>query len=179
MLDFDDLPRRAGRAARAAATHRGGAAVRRPDQHPVHERHDRRAEGRDAHAPQHRQQRLLRRRGACGSPSGDRLCIPVPLYHCFGMVMGNLGCVTQAPRWCIPARRSSRARARGGRGRALHGALRRADDVHRRARPSAISRVRPVVAAHRHHGRRAVPGRGDEAGRRAHAHAATSRSPTA
>ena len=23
----------------------------------------------------------------------DRLCIPVPLYHCFGMVMGNLGCV--------------------------------------------------------------------------------------
>ncbi|WP_424217943.1 AMP-binding protein [Thauera humireducens] len=23
---------------------------------------------------------------------GDRLCIPVPLYHCFGMVMGNLGC---------------------------------------------------------------------------------------
>ena len=25
----------------------------------------------------------------------DRLCIPVPLYHCFGMVMGSLGCVTQ------------------------------------------------------------------------------------
>lgn len=25
----------------------------------------------------------------------DRLVIPVPLYHCFGMVMGNLGCVTQ------------------------------------------------------------------------------------
>src|SRR6185503_17411931 len=24
----------------------------------------------------------------------DRLLIPVPLYHCFGMVMGNLGCVT-------------------------------------------------------------------------------------
>ncbi len=24
----------------------------------------------------------------------DRLCIPVPLYHCFGMVMGNLGCLT-------------------------------------------------------------------------------------
>jgi len=24
----------------------------------------------------------------------DRLCIPVPLYHCFGMVMGNLGCVS-------------------------------------------------------------------------------------
>lgn len=25
----------------------------------------------------------------------DRLIIPVPLYHCFGMVMGNLGCVTR------------------------------------------------------------------------------------
>jgi fatty-acyl-CoA synthase len=24
----------------------------------------------------------------------DRVCIPVPLYHCFGMVMGNLGCTT-------------------------------------------------------------------------------------
>ena len=26
--------------------------------------------------------------------AGDRLCIPVPLYHCFGMVMGNLACLT-------------------------------------------------------------------------------------
>ncbi len=25
----------------------------------------------------------------------DRLCIPVPLYHCFGMAMGTLGCVTK------------------------------------------------------------------------------------
>ena len=27
--------------------------------------------------------------------AADRLCIPVPLYHCFGMVMGVLGCVTK------------------------------------------------------------------------------------
>ncbi|MEO8600671.1 MAG: AMP-binding protein, partial [bacterium] len=26
--------------------------------------------------------------------SADRLCIPVPLYHCFGMVLGNLACLT-------------------------------------------------------------------------------------
>jgi len=26
--------------------------------------------------------------------SEDRLCIPVPLYHCFGMVLGNLACFT-------------------------------------------------------------------------------------
>ena len=25
----------------------------------------------------------------------DRLCLPVPLYHCFGMAMGTLGCVTK------------------------------------------------------------------------------------
>jgi fatty-acyl-CoA synthase len=30
---------------------------------------------------------------AMGLKAGDRLCIPVPLYHCFGMVMGNLACV--------------------------------------------------------------------------------------
>ncbi len=30
---------------------------------------------------------------AIGLKQGDRLCVPVPLYHCFGMVMGNLGCV--------------------------------------------------------------------------------------
>jgi len=29
-----------------------------------------------------------------GFTSSDRLCIPVPLYHCFGMVMGNLACLT-------------------------------------------------------------------------------------
>ena len=46
----------------------GRAAVRRPDQHPVHERHDRLPEGRDAHPPQHPQQRLLRRRAAAATP---------------------------------------------------------------------------------------------------------------
>jgi len=34
----------------------------------------------------------------CASSMGfsdqDRLCIPVPLYHCFGMVMGNLACLS-------------------------------------------------------------------------------------
>ena len=32
----------------------------------------------------------------------DRLCIPVPLYHCFGMVMGALGCVTQGAAMVFP-----------------------------------------------------------------------------
>src|SRR5690349_8885490 len=33
----------------------------------------------------------------------DGLCIPVPLYHCFGMVMGNLGAVTNGATMVIPA----------------------------------------------------------------------------
>jgi fatty-acyl-CoA synthase len=34
---------------------------------------------------------------------GDRLCIPVPLYHCFGMVMGNLACVAHDATMVYPA----------------------------------------------------------------------------
>ena len=33
----------------------------------------------------------------------DRLCIPVPLYHCFGMVMGTLGCVSTGATMVFPA----------------------------------------------------------------------------
>jgi fatty-acyl-CoA synthase len=32
----------------------------------------------------------------------DRLCIPVPFYHCFGMVMANLGCTTHGATMVIP-----------------------------------------------------------------------------
>jgi fatty-acyl-CoA synthase len=38
-----------------------------------------------------------------GFTEQDRLCIPVPLYHCFGMVMGNLGCVTHGATMVYPA----------------------------------------------------------------------------
>ena len=34
----------------------------------------------------------------------DRLCIPVPFYHCFGMVLGNLACVTHRACMVIPAK---------------------------------------------------------------------------
>ncbi len=33
----------------------------------------------------------------------DRLCIPVPLYHCFGMVMGVLGCVSHGATMVLPS----------------------------------------------------------------------------
>jgi fatty-acyl-CoA synthase len=35
--------------------------------------------------------------------AGSRLCIPVPLYHCFGMVMGNLGCITRGATMVLPS----------------------------------------------------------------------------
>ncbi|WP_395725927.1 AMP-binding protein [Nakamurella sp.] len=38
----------------------------------------------------------------CGYTADDRVCIPVPFYHCFGMVMGNLGAVTNGATMVIP-----------------------------------------------------------------------------
>ena len=35
--------------------------------------------------------------------TGDKVCIPVPLYHCFGMVIGNLGCLTHAATIVYPS----------------------------------------------------------------------------
>jgi fatty-acyl-CoA synthase len=35
--------------------------------------------------------------------AGERLCIPVPLYHCFGMVMGNLACLTHGAAMVYPS----------------------------------------------------------------------------
>jgi fatty-acyl-CoA synthase len=39
---------------------------------------------------------------ATGIEPGSRVCIPVPLYHCFGMVMGNLGCLTHSATMVYP-----------------------------------------------------------------------------
>jgi fatty-acyl-CoA synthase len=36
---------------------------------------------------------------------GDRICIPVPLYHCFGMVMGNLCATTYGATMVYPSER--------------------------------------------------------------------------
>ncbi|HWI34285.1 MAG TPA: AMP-binding protein [Lapillicoccus sp.] len=39
----------------------------------------------------------------CRYTEEDRVCIPVPFYHCFGMVMGNLACSTHGAAMLIPA----------------------------------------------------------------------------
>ena len=39
----------------------------------------------------------------CRYTPADRVCIPVPFYHCFGMVLGNLACTTHGACIVIPA----------------------------------------------------------------------------
>ncbi|MEE3327360.1 MAG: AMP-binding protein, partial [Myxococcota bacterium] len=40
---------------------------------------------------------------ACMHTANDRVCIPVPFYHCFGMVMGNLACSAIGSTMVIPS----------------------------------------------------------------------------
>ena len=69
--------------------------------------------------------------GAQNLDEDDRLCIPVPLYHCFGMVMGSLGCVRIH---MVSVRRlRSGLVPQGDLGREMHLGLRRADHVRRDA----------------------------------------------
>src|SRR3984957_5533955 len=39
----------------------------------------------------------------CGYSESDRICLPVPLYHCFGMVLGNLAATSHGACVVIPA----------------------------------------------------------------------------
>jgi fatty-acyl-CoA synthase len=39
----------------------------------------------------------------CNYTEADRICIPVPFYHCFGMVMGNLAATSHGAAMVIPA----------------------------------------------------------------------------
>ena len=162
---------RAARARRALPTTRSlraaktGLTEHRHHQHAVHLGDDRLPQGRHAHAPQHPEQRLLHRR-APEVHRDDRICLPVPLFHCFGIVLGVLAALTHGS-----------TRRHGREFDPVHGArrdpegagdraLRRADDVHRRAGTPDVRHVRPHVAAHRHHGGLAVPDRDDAAGHR-------------
>jgi len=38
----------------------------------------------------------------CGYTDKDRVCIPVPFYHCFGMVLGNMACTVHGATMVIP-----------------------------------------------------------------------------
>ena len=71
---------------------------------------------------------------ACGYTPVDRVCIPVPFYHCFGMVLGNLACTTHGAAMVVPAAGfDATAVLRTCEAGALHQPVRGADHVHRRA----------------------------------------------
>ena len=76
---------------------------------------------------------------AFGYTELDRVCVPVPFYHCFGTVIGNLACVTHG----ADDRDSSALVRRPGDaahdpGRILHEPARCADDVHQHALPPGL-----------------------------------------
>ena len=105
----------------------------------------------------------------CGYTEHDRICVPVPLFHIFGMVIGNLGATTRGACLVYPAPsfdpRATLAAIAEERCTSLYGVptmfiAELAELDAGRSRP-----LRPELAAHRDDGRLALPGRGDEAGR--------------
>ncbi len=109
--DWDALRRaRGGGRARGAARARGRAAVRRPDQPPVHERHDGLPQGRHALAPQHPQQRLLRRRGLRLHARRTGSASPCPSTTASAWSWATWAAPRTARAWSSRRRRSSPAR---------------------------------------------------------------------
>ena len=98
-----------------------------------------------------------------GYTPDDRLCLCVPLFHCFGCVIGVLGAFTHGACLCPVEAFDPKRVLETVAPRALHRALRRADDVHRGARVPGLRALRPDVAAHRRHGRRALSRAADAA----------------
>ena len=99
----------------------------------------------------------------------DRLCIPVPFYHCFGCVMGSLNCVVHGSTMIIPSEHFDPLQTL----RAI--STERCTAVHgvptmfiRSARPSRLCPVRPRLPADRHHGRFPLSHRGYARGHRPH-----------
>ncbi len=139
---------------------------RRRHQHAVHVGHDRLPQGRHAHAPQHPQQRLLHRRAPeasrpttasacrCRSSTASAACSACSrsLTHGATLVMVE----SFDPLLVLAAIQKERATALYGVPTMFIAELDAPDVRH----------VRPDVAAHRHHGRLAVPDRDDEAGHR-------------
>ena len=112
---------------------------------------------------------LRRRPRPDASPPQDRLCAPVPLYHCFGCVIGSmLSRRLRRRRWCC--RPPSSIRSPRCEAIARASAARSSTASPPCSSPNSII---PISAkfdlrtpAHRHHGRRALPRRSHETRRR-------------
>ena len=173
LLDSPEWEALLARRRAASARELRRARLRRPDQHPVHERHDGLPEGRHAQPPQHPQQRLLRRRGLRLTTSTTASASRCPSTTASGWSWATSAATTHGAAMVRARRRRSSPRpcshAVAGRSAA------RASTACRRC--SSPSSSHPEFdgydlssAADRDHGRLAVPDRGHEAGDRAHAH---------
>ena len=100
---------------------------------------------------------------------GESLCIPVPLYHCFGMVLGNLAAAAYGVAMVFPGEVFDAGETLAALdAERLHRGARGADDVRGDARPPGLRALRPLRHADRDHGRGALPGDPDAAGRAGH-----------
>ena len=101
----------------------------------------------------------------------DRVCIPVPFYHCFGMVLGNLACTTHGACIVVPGEAyeplAALASVQAERCTSLYGVptMFLGELDHPRFAEFDLS-----SSAHGHHGRVALSHRGHEARAGAHAH---------
>ena len=84
---------------------------------------------------------------ACRYSELDRICIPVPFYHCFGMVMGNLACDHARRVHGHPERRLRRRR--DARRRSRTSAARRSTACRRCSSPSSPIRASPSTTSRR------------------------------
>src|SRR5271156_6836269 len=95
----------------------------------------------------------------------DSLCIPVPLYHCFGMVLAVLASVSSGAAMVFPGEAFEPAATLRAvadeRCTALHGV----PTMFIAARSRGFCAIRFVLATHRHHGRFPVSDRNHEARR--------------
>ena len=99
------------------------------------------------------------------------MCIPVPFYHCFGMVIGNLANLTHATTTVLPAPSfEPLATLRAMEAERCTSVLGVPTMFIAMLAHPEFHDVRSVVAANRHDGRLTVPCRGDEAMRRRDAH---------
>ena len=93
----------------------------------------------------------------------DRVCVPVPFYHCFGMVVGNLACTTHGAAIVVPGEAfdplETLQAVEAERCTSLYGVphveikIVEPDDVHRRAPSPGVPALRALLAPHRCHGR--------------------------
>ena len=108
---------------------------------------------------------------ACGYTAEDRVCIPVPFYHCFGMVLGNLASTTHGACIVVPAPSFEPAATLRAvtqeRCTSLYGVP--TMFIAELDLPD-FAELRPQLAAHRNHGWLALPCRGHAQDHRSHAH---------